>query len=137
MEGLREAIYGMPELPLDEGKYFIAGCTTEGPKYICVSCGWGKDQITEWMTDEIALSQIQIPSIENKYVQGQVLYIREGGSKIILDSINGEGLNIEVYAHVVDADGKEYKTELLENITKFGYWEWVGDQESDDFGKCN
>ena len=75
--------------------------------------------------------------MERSYRKGQVLYVRAGGSKIILDRISGEGLNREVYAHVVDESGKEYPSKLLENITKFGYWEWVGDQESDDSSNQN
>ena len=50
-DGVREAIYGMPAYPLDEEKYFIAGCTKDGPKYICIICDWGKDQIKEWMPE--------------------------------------------------------------------------------------
>ena len=46
-------------------------------------------------------------------------------------------MNREVHAHVVDESGKEYPSQLLENITKFGYWEWVGDQESDDSSNQN
>jgi hypothetical protein len=48
-KGLREAIYGMPAFPLNEDKYYIAGCTTQGPKFICIICGWGKNEIKEWM----------------------------------------------------------------------------------------
>ena len=68
--------------------------------------------------------------MKNEYFPGQTIYVREGGAKIVLDSIYGEGLNREVHAHVVDESGKEYPSQLLENITKFGYWEWVGDKES-------
>ncbi len=40
--GIREAIYGFPaEFPLNEGKYFYAGCTASGGKYVCVLCQWG------------------------------------------------------------------------------------------------
>ena len=41
--GLREALYGYPIFPVDEEKYFIAGCTASGGKYVCVSCRWGKE----------------------------------------------------------------------------------------------
>ena len=39
--GLREALYGYPIFPVDEEKYFIAGCTASGGKYVCVLCRWG------------------------------------------------------------------------------------------------
>jgi len=42
--GIREAIYGLPRYPLDESKYFIAGCTTDGPEFVCVVCGWGQEE---------------------------------------------------------------------------------------------
>lgn len=65
----------------------------------------------------------------DKYKKGDVIYVRDDGSKIVLDSIKGEGTDMEVQAHVVDVNGKAYKKELLENITKFGYWKWVGDSK--------
>jgi len=40
-EGVREAIYGMPSFEPDDSKYFVAGCTTVGPKYVCIDCRWG------------------------------------------------------------------------------------------------
>ncbi len=40
-EGIREAIYGMPDFEPDEAKYFITGCTSEGGKYVCINCKWG------------------------------------------------------------------------------------------------
>jgi len=49
--GIREAIYGLPQYPLDEDKYFIAGCTTIGPEFVCVKCGWGLGQIKPWVPD--------------------------------------------------------------------------------------
>ena len=75
--------------------------------------------------------------MKNEYFPGQTIYVRVDGAKIVLDSISGEGINIEVYAHVVDENGKSLPIQLLENITKFGYWEWVGDQESDDSSNQN
>jgi len=51
IEGIREAIYGMPAFPLDEDKYYIAGCTTVGPKFVCVLCGAGLKDITQWIPD--------------------------------------------------------------------------------------
>ena len=75
--------------------------------------------------------------MKNEYFPGQTIYFRGDGAKIVLDSVSGEGINIEVYGHVVDESGKEYPSKLLENITKFGYWEWVGDQESDDSSNQN
>ena len=42
-QGIREAIYGIPvEWPVNEEKYFIAGCTANGGKYVCIICDWGK-----------------------------------------------------------------------------------------------
>ena len=40
-EGLREAIYGMPEFAPDETKFFVAGCTAEGQGVVCILCRWG------------------------------------------------------------------------------------------------
>ena len=56
---------------------------------------------------------------------GDVIYVREGGAKIILDRIEGEGLQQEIYAHVVDENGKVYEAKLLDNILSWGYWESV------------
>jgi hypothetical protein len=39
--GIREGIYGMPSFEPDENKYFIAGCTSNGPRYVCIDCRWG------------------------------------------------------------------------------------------------
>jgi len=40
--GIREAIYGIPiEFPVNEEKYFLAGCTASGGKYVCINCDWG------------------------------------------------------------------------------------------------
>ena len=40
--GIREAIYGEPAYEFsDESKFYIAGCTTDGPKFVCVECKWG------------------------------------------------------------------------------------------------
>ena len=50
-KGVREAIYGMPAFPLDEDKYYIAGCTTVGPKFVCVACGYGLEEIVPLMPD--------------------------------------------------------------------------------------
>ena len=50
-KGVREAIYGMPAFPIDENKYFIAGCTTHGPKFVCVDCGFGIEDINPLMPD--------------------------------------------------------------------------------------
>ena len=52
--GLREALYGYPIFPLDKGKYFIAGCTASGAKYVCVSCNWGipEDEVQTFLPPE-------------------------------------------------------------------------------------
>jgi len=40
--GIREAIYGIPiEFPVNKEKYFLAGCTASGGKYVCINCDWG------------------------------------------------------------------------------------------------
>ena len=56
---------------------------------------------------------------------GDVIYVRKGGAKIILDRIEGEGLQQEIYAHVIDENGKVYESKLLDNILSWGYWEAV------------
>jgi hypothetical protein len=40
--------------PLDEGKYFYAGCTASGGKYVCVSCNWGipEDEVQAFLPAE-------------------------------------------------------------------------------------
>jgi hypothetical protein len=44
---LREAIYGMPIFPVDESKFYIAGCTAQGSKYVCVDCKFGLSPDTD------------------------------------------------------------------------------------------
>lgn len=40
--GLREILYGMPEFPVDETKYYVGGCTIipNSPNWLCLECGW-------------------------------------------------------------------------------------------------
>jgi len=40
--GLRESIIGMPIEPVDESKFYVAGCTAhEVEKVVCIDCGLG------------------------------------------------------------------------------------------------
>jgi len=41
-EGIREILYGLPEYPVDESKYFVGGCliTINDPNWACIECGW-------------------------------------------------------------------------------------------------
>jgi hypothetical protein len=41
-EGIREILYGMPEFPVDETKYYIKGCCVvpNSPTWLCLECGW-------------------------------------------------------------------------------------------------
>lgn len=40
--GIREIIWGMPDLELDESKFYIGGCVSEdfSAKYKCLDCAW-------------------------------------------------------------------------------------------------
>ena len=41
-ESLRESIVGLPMDPVDESKFYLAGCTAENvSKIVCISCGMG------------------------------------------------------------------------------------------------
>lgn len=57
------------------------------------------------------------------YKKGDIIYTRDSGAKIILDSVEGEGLNQMIYAHIVDDNGKAYPPKLLDNLLSHGYWE--------------
>jgi hypothetical protein len=48
-DGIREATYGMPAFEPDKQRYFAAGCTSRGQKYVCVICKWGieNDEVEE------------------------------------------------------------------------------------------
>ena len=39
--GLKEAIYGMPRFVPGESKYYLAGCTYAGQKFVCINSKWG------------------------------------------------------------------------------------------------
>jgi hypothetical protein len=39
--GIRIAIYGMPSFEPSEAEHFIAGCTSDGQKNVCINCRWG------------------------------------------------------------------------------------------------
>lgn len=54
----------------------------------------------------------------------KVIYRREGGGKIVLDRIDGN----DIYAHIVDEQGKAYPPKLLDNLLSHGYWEPVEDK---------
>lgn len=60
-----------------------------------------------------------------KYKKGDTIYVRDDGAKIILDSMEGEDMNLEIYAHIVDENGKAYPPKLLDNLLSHGYWEAV------------
>ena len=57
--GLRESIIGMPIEPIDESKFYIAGCTAEDvEEVVCIHCGMGMSaqDFTDFLTfrkDEI------------------------------------------------------------------------------------
>ena len=40
--GVREILYGLPDGPVDEGKYATGGCCISGndPTIKCIECGW-------------------------------------------------------------------------------------------------
>lgn len=41
-ESLRESIVGLPIDPVDESKFYIAGCTAENvSEIVCIDCGMG------------------------------------------------------------------------------------------------
>jgi hypothetical protein len=39
---LKEVLYGLPDGPIDEGKFVIGGCciSDRDPEVVCTSCGW-------------------------------------------------------------------------------------------------
>ena len=45
--GLREIIYGMPDGPVDEGRYAIGGCcvSDDDPTLKCIECGWKGENV--------------------------------------------------------------------------------------------
>ena len=41
-ESLRESIVGLPIDPVDESKFYLAGCTAENvDRIVCINCGMG------------------------------------------------------------------------------------------------
>jgi hypothetical protein len=59
------------------------------------------------------------------YKKGDTIYEREGGAKIVLDKIEGEGFKEMIYAHIVDENNVIYPSKLLDNLLSHGYWEAV------------
>ena len=47
--GLREIIYGMPDGPVDEGRYAIGGCcvSDDDPTLKCIECGWKGENVNK------------------------------------------------------------------------------------------
>lgn len=45
--GLRQIIYGMPDGPVDEGRYAIGGCcvSDDDPTLKCIECGWKGENV--------------------------------------------------------------------------------------------
>ena len=41
-EGIREILYGLPEYPVDESKFYVGGCCVvpNSPTWLCLECGW-------------------------------------------------------------------------------------------------
>ena len=63
--------------------------------------------------------------MSNKHKKGDTIYVRADGAKIVFDSTEGEGMHLEIYAHIVDENGKAYPSKLLDNLLSHGYWEEV------------
>ena len=61
----------------------------------------------------------------SKYKEGDTIYKRESGAKIVLDRMEGEGFRQMIYAHIVDENSVIYPTQLLDNLVSHGYWEAV------------
>lgn len=62
------------------------------------------------------------------YKKGDIIYKREGGARIVLDKIEGEGFKQKIYAHIVDENNVIYPPQLLNNLLSHGYWEAVAAQ---------
>ena len=41
-DSLRKVLYGLPDGPIDEGKFAIGGCciSERDPEVVCKACGW-------------------------------------------------------------------------------------------------
>ena len=65
------------------------------------------------------------------YKKGDTIYEREGGSRIVLDKIEGEGFKQMIYAHIVDENNVIYPPQLLDNLLSHGYWEAVTNDNAD------
>ena len=50
--GLREVLYGLPEFPVNQDKYFIGGCCPDGPEWVCLTCNWGIDDSDDFQLGE-------------------------------------------------------------------------------------
>ena len=59
--GIREILYGMPEFPVDETKYYVGGCTIipNSPNWLCLECGWAGWSLNHYQGTK--LSQWECP----------------------------------------------------------------------------
>ena len=61
--GLREIIYGMPDGPVDEGKYAIGGCcvSDDDPTLKCIECGWKGENVNNapGLGEELRMVELQ------------------------------------------------------------------------------
>ena len=60
-DGIRKILYGEPDSPVDESKFFIGGCCITGndPIWACVDCGWRGWALNN--TNFVKLSEWQCP----------------------------------------------------------------------------
>jgi hypothetical protein len=58
----------------------------------------------------------------------KVLYMQKDGSKLVFDRVTKE----VIYGHVINAKGRSFPAQPVEQILARGYWEPVGEKANSD-----
>lgn len=63
--GLREIFYGLPDGPVDEGKYATGGCciSDKDPTIECIDCGWKGEYVDNINSSSQILEVAELPDM--------------------------------------------------------------------------
>jgi hypothetical protein len=72
--GLREIFYGLPDGPVDEGKYATGGCciSDKDPTIKCIDCGWEGEYVDNINPSTQILEVVELPDI-SKMSDGEIM----------------------------------------------------------------
>ncbi len=90
--GVREILYGLPDGPIDEGKYALGGCcvTDDDPTLKCIECGWKGEFRNSKKEKKKVVHMVKLENIEDMSDSDIDEYAKKLWGKL---TNNGKGWN--------------------------------------------